>query len=147
MAFVSNKRIKVETPIAGDMLPWRAGPDVARALGMTTETLYPWLDAMGVQRIEIASSKVLVNMPALADALKLWARYERAENLSIEEYEIISRGQRASKAARKSVAQIMGRELLGNEWADWASTIDAYNALDKEEKLRMHKVLAKKLKP
>lgn len=129
------------------MLPWRAGPDVARALGMTTETLYPWLDAMGVQRIEIASSKVLVNMPALADALKLWARYERAENLSIEEYEIISRGQRASKAARKSVAQIMGRELLGNEWADWASTIDAYNALDKEEKLRMHKVLAKKLKP
>lgn len=129
-------RINVYPTIPGDQLEWRAGPDVARALGMTTETLYPWLDAMGVQRIEIASSKVLVDMPALAEALKLWAKVERGAELTLEEWGLVESAVNASKASTGAFSVKLATQYANAAGLPekLAAITDAWSNLSDDEK-------------
>lgn len=122
--------LKIYPAIPGDQLEWRAGPDVARALGMTTETLYPWLDAMQVDRMEIAHSKVLVYMPALAEALSLWHRHEKGEELELDELNRLIKARQSSKHVPKPLWFYYAK-VLKLEWNphQYQHVVDAYNAL------------------
>jgi hypothetical protein len=99
------------TPIPGELLPWRAGPDVARALGYTTETLYPWLEAMGVETIKPGRVR-LVNCRSLVQALDLWSEAEKGGVLTEEDWSFIHAAKKTGKHHRfKSLRQLWGKEL------------------------------------
>jgi hypothetical protein len=98
---------------------WQAGPAVAESLGMTTETLYPWLDAMGVQRIQVVHRTILVDTHALLEALDLWARAESGGELTPEEIERIT----ATWKSRNVKRGAMERAMLHKRYGDYIQRI------------------------
>jgi hypothetical protein len=87
---------------------------------MTTETMYPWLKAMGVRVIEPKHSKRLVDCRGLTEALELWHHYEAGGELDLDQHNRVQAAKLSSKALPAPLINYLAKQLdtdSANVWA------------------------------